>query len=253
MAYWRISMNTTVLYKNLTDKTFSRAQILETARGIDSAFKETQLKFYITSMLANNLIVRTGHGIYTKTDKTKKSFSYMESITAKKVKELIRQEYPLINFCVWDLTILNEFVNHLIGHNHIFVEVEKDGLGFVYELLSEKLENKILITPTAKEIERYSTDNDVYLINSVSEAPIEAEGNITLEKLIVDLFANKTLSMLISKGDYPHALEEIFDKYLINENKLLRYASRRGKKEEIVNFISEKTNIKLYTTGHQND
>lgn len=41
----------------------------------------------------------------------------------------------------------------------------------------------------------------------------------------------------------------MFNKYQINESKLLRYASRRGKKEEIVKFISEKTNIKFYTTG----
>ena len=88
-----------------------------------------------------------------------------------------------------------------------------------------------------------------YLINSISEGPVRPDGTITLEKLIVDLFANKTLLKLLSKGDYPQALEEMFNKYQINESKLLRYASRRGKKEEIVKFISEKTNIKFYTTG----
>ena len=246
-------MNTNVLYSNITQKTFSRTQILETARGIDSSFKETQLKFYITAMLANNQIVRTGHGIYSKIENSKTIYSYAVSKDAGKIKKLIKQEFPLLDFCVWDLTILNEFVNHLIAHNHIFVEVEKDGAGFVYEMLADKIKNKVLLTPTAKELERYSTDNDVYLINAVSEAPVEEGGDITLEKLIVDLFANKTLSMLVSKGDYPQAVEEMFNKYLINENKLLRYANRRGKREEIIKFLSEKTNVKLFSAGILND
>ncbi|MCF0117991.1 MAG: hypothetical protein HUJ61_08125 [Bacilli bacterium] len=242
-------MDTNVLFSNIPYNIFTRNQILETAQKLDSSFRETQLKYYISSMLANNLIVRTGYGIYSKAEKPKGNFSYNCSDDLNKIKRLIRKEYPLIKFCVWDLTILNEFINHLISHNHIIVEVDKDGTGFVFELLNEKLKNKVLINPTDKELERYSTDNDVFIINAISEAPIGPDGDITIEKLIVDLFANKTLSKLISKGDYPFALEEMFNKYDINETKLFRYASRRGIKEELINFISEETNIKLYCIG----
>lgn len=242
-------MNTKVLYSNIPQKTFSRVQLFETARKMDSSFKDSQLKFYISAMLKENLIVRTGHGIYSKTENSKPVFTYTPSDDACKIKDIIKSEYPLINFCVWDLTILNEFVNHLIGHNHIFVEVEKDGIGFVHELLNEKIENRILINPDSKELERYSIDNDVYLINAITEAPVSEGGNTSIEKLAVDLFANKILSKLISRGDYPQALEEMFNKYQINENKLLRYASRRGKKKEIIDFISEKTNVELFNTG----
>lgn len=206
-------MNTNILYSNISSKIFSRTQILETARKIDASFKETQLKFYVTDMLENNLIERVGHGIYSKKENTKEIYSYSNSDDVLRIREIMKTEFPLINFCIWDLTILNEFVNHLIGHNHIIMEVEKDGIGFVYESLKERLKNTILMTPNAKELERYSTDNDVYLINSISEAPVRPDGTITLEKLIVDLFANKTLLKLLSKGDYPQALEEMFNKY----------------------------------------
>ena len=50
---------------------------------------------------------------------------------------------------------------------------------------------------------------------------------------------------MISKGDYPEMLESIFDKYNIDQTKMLRYARRRNRKDQLVNYIKEYTNIKL--------
>ncbi len=179
----------------------------------------------------------------------KEIFKYNISSESKKIADFITENYPLVNFYIWDFTVFNEFVNHMIGHNHIFLEIEKDGCGFVYDSLKENFPNVILFQPDAKEIERYSVDNDIYIQKAISEAPagIDNKYELSLEKLIVDMFANKTLQQLISKGDYPQALEEMFSKYQISERKLFRYATRRNKKEEIIKFIKEKTNIEIQT------
>ena len=66
-----------------------------------------------------------------------------------------------------------------------------------------------------------------------------------LEKIIVDLFANKLLNSILSKGDYPEMLERMFEKYKINQVMLFRYARRRNKEKEIFDFIKDKTNINL--------
>lgn len=139
--------------------------IFEALKQMNVSDEDKELKFYVTDMLENNLIERVGHGIYSKKENTKEIYSYSNSDDVLRIREIMKTEFPLINFCIWDLTILNKFVNHLIGHNHIIMEVEKDGIGFVYESLKERLKNTILMTPNAKELERYSTDNDVFLIN----------------------------------------------------------------------------------------
>jgi predicted MarR family transcription regulator len=59
------------------------------------------------------------------------------------------------------------------------------------------------------------------------------------------MFANKALMSMISKGDYPETLETIFKKYNVDQTKMLRYARRRNRKDELVNYIKEHTNIKL--------
>ena len=66
-----------------------------------------------------------------------------------------------------------------------------------------------------------------------------------MEKIIVDLFANKTVSALVSKGDYPDMLERMFSKYIIDQSKLFRYARRRNKAKVIAEYIRNNTNIDL--------
>ena len=243
-------MTKDLLYSSLPDNVFSRTCIFETAAAIEPAFKKTQMNFYINQLIKNNMIKRTGYGTYVKNTDTKSIFSFNPSEESSKIAGFIMDNFPLVNFCIWDITILNEFINHMIGHNHIFLEIEKDGAGFIYKALKENFQTTILFHPTAKELEHYSTDNDILIENSISEAPesnAEESHLICLEKLIVDMFANKLLMQFISKGDYPQALEEMFGKYQINEKKLFRYAARRNKKEEIISFIKNSTNIKLQT------
>lgn len=85
------------------------------------------------------IIKRTGRGIYTICDneKEKWEYTYDHSELTKEIVERIEKEYPLIDFQVWEFIQLNEFVNHLIGKNVIFIEVEHMLEETVFEMLSE--------------------------------------------------------------------------------------------------------------------
>ncbi|HCJ94117.1 MAG TPA: hypothetical protein DHV69_02565, partial [Sphaerochaeta sp.] len=100
---------------------------------------------------------------------------------------------------------LNEFFNHQLAHNQIFLEVEKDGCDFVFSSLVEKFPGRVLLRPKAQEIVQCGTDDGIIIDRLVTEAP-KSNGepyHVPLEKLIVDLFANK--SLMLSKGDYATA------------------------------------------------
>ena len=88
----------------------------------------------------------------------------------------------------------------------------------------------------------YSGDVTVSVLPLTSEAPIYGY-NTRLEKLLVDLFANKLLDKIISRGDYAGIFEEAFSRYNINLNMMLRYAKRRNKADEVMSFMKHKTNI----------
>ncbi|MDD4220489.1 MAG: type II toxin-antitoxin system RelB/DinJ family antitoxin [Sphaerochaetaceae bacterium] len=139
----------------------------------------------------------------------------------------------------------NEFFNHQLAHNQIFLEVENDGCDFVFSALVEKFPGRVLHRPKAQEILHYGTDDGIIIDRLVTEAP-KSNGEpyqVPLEKLIVDLFANKNL--ILSKGDYPSAIETMFATYRIDQVSMLRYARRRNKVKDVFEFLRDKTSIAL--------
>ena len=243
-----VFMDSMKLSNSIKKDVFSRQDFVLAAKEIDPDFKETQLRFYLGKLQKEKLISRIGHNLYTKNVLEKKEYTAFYSITSKKIISILEKDFPLVSFRIWDLSCLNEFLNHLIAHNHIILEVEKDGMEFIYSRIREDFPKKVLLKPSQKEIEIYSTDDDIIIMPLKTESPEGASKvyNLSLEKLIVDMFSNKVLQSFISKGDYPQALEEMFSKYNINQAKLFRYARRRNKAELIHSFLKEKTDIKIY-------
>lgn len=163
------------------------------------------------------------------------------------IKKEIDELFPFIDYQIYDLNILNEFMNHLIARNVIFLEIDKDSYKYVFTVLNEKHNGDLLLHPTSHDIDYYFHNNIVVVDRLISESPrnILTPHEIVLEKLIVDMFANKTLRNLLSQSDYPDALETMFNNYEIDIKKMFRYARRRNKENEIKTFITKFTDIKL--------
>jgi len=240
-------MNKHLVIRKLPDGTCTRQQILHTARIVEPSFKETQLRNLIGNLRNCRLIVRVGRNQYQKVGKEPKKsvFTGVYSHAALQVIGHMQKQFPLLSYRVWELSWLNEFFNHQLAHNKIFVEVEKEGCDFVFSSLVEKFPGRVLLTPKAQELLRYGTDNGIVIDRLITEAPKSDEEpyQVPLEKLIVDLFANKNL--MLFKGDYATAIESMFAKYRIDQVSMLRYARRRNKVKDIVEFLRDKTSIEL--------
>ena len=235
----------------LPESSFSRQEILDAARTVDPSFKETQLRNLMGTLLGSNLIVRVGRNQYKKVEKEPKKsvFSGVYSNAALQVIQCMQERFPLLSYRVWELSWLNEFFNHQLARNQIFLEVEKDGCDFVFSELVEKFPGRVLLRPKAQEILQYGTDDGIIIDRLVTEAP-KSDGEryqVPLEKLVVDLFANKNL--MLSKGDYPSAIEMMFAKYRIDQVSMSRYAHRRNKVKDVFGFLRGKTTIELLVQG----
>ena len=51
------------------------------------------------------------------------------------VASLIQEQFPLLDFSIMELIQLNDFVNHQIAHNVLFLSVEVDMIEFVFDSL----------------------------------------------------------------------------------------------------------------------
>ncbi len=248
-----IKMQKEIVKRIPDDTIFSRKDLSNIAVKISTDFKETLLRNLLEKLLSDGQIIRIGRNQYQKKnfDENKNVYRNSYSKEAQIIVNWMQEKYPLLDYRIWELNWLNEFWNHQIAQNKIFIEVERMGYEFVYTDLNDEYEGKILLRPNEKELYRYAGPNTVIVDRLVSEAPkgnLE-EYNMPLEKLIVDLFANKNLRSMVHIGEYAKAIAEMFDRYYIDQVKLFRYANRRHKKEEIYHFLVDEVGIELITEG----
>lgn len=227
----------------VTNESFSRRDLLlAIQKSVNPDAGPSQVKYCLATMLDNGLIERNGRNEYVRTDASKrKEYKNQYSEEALKVIKCLEEKYPLLEYRVWELNWLNEFVNHMIGSNRIMVEVEKEACEYVYDDIAKATSQRVLVRPTDKEMMLYSETNTIVIDRLVSESPKGKERyNVPLEKILVDLISNKNISL--SKKDLNNAVEIMQKKYKIDKAKIMRYARRRSKEEE-VRCLLEKTSL----------
>ena len=211
----------------------------------------SEASFYkkVEELVKNGQIIRVGRNVYSLPDNKRMAYEYKYSELAEEVAQEIAQQYPYVNFSIFEFVQLNDFVNHLIAHNVIFLSVEADIMDFVFETLRDKYPGKVLINPTVEIYHQYWSDNMIVLGKLTTEAPKgqKASWHTRLEKMLVDIMAEPLLLASISRAEYPHIYEDAFDRYIVDENGLFRYASRRKVTKKIKELIRKETDIVLRT------
>lgn len=145
--------------------------------------------------------------------------------------------------CIWNTSVLNELMVHQPGKFYTLVEVDKEATESVFYFLKDKMKN-IFLEPSSDILSLYaSSEKEVIIIQSlVSEAPVQKNKGvqtITIEKLLVDIFCDEITFAAQQGGEMKTIFRNAFERYSINENKMIRYADRRGKKEAFNIYLNK--------------
>ena len=230
-------------------ESFTRQELFQSFR--DGGFTLGNASFCkkIEAMVKDGDLIRAGRNMYCFPQGQKNAYEHEYSELAIEIAKLLKEDYPLLDFSILEVIQLNDFVNHQLAHNTIFLAVEADIMDFVFDTLKEKYPGKVLINPTAEIYHQYWSDNMIVIVKLTTEAPkgMVETWHTRLEKLLVDIISEQLLPEAISESEYPNIFEDAFTRYLIDESCLFRYAKRRGTEKKIRKFIKEKTNITLNT------
>ena len=141
------------------------------------------------------------------------------------VSDVLIKEFVGMNHCITDT-----------GKN-LIVEVPKNLCDRVRTVLKQHFTDVALIKNAYSMIDDL---HDFILVKPlISEAPVKEDNGISipeLEKLLVDRDSDKEYASLTDL-DIQKEFQKAFELYPVNTSRLLRYAGRKGKKEEICRRI----------------
>ncbi len=116
------------LVDDFTEKdVYSRKELVGMLRNLKADLSDGTYNWILGSLVNDGQLIRQGYDTYSLSDGIlKMDYRPDYSGDALGVMNDIRNKYPYVRFTVFETVLMNEFLNHLIANNTIFVQVEKE-------------------------------------------------------------------------------------------------------------------------------
>ena len=203
---------------------------------------EASAHVLLKRLVEQGKLVKAGYGLYALPEKEKTNFIYNPSEEEVNLATQINENFPFADFCVWKPSILVPYMRHIPALGMTLIDVERVAMESVFNFLQGDAPSmSILLNPTEQECERYITTDKLWIVRTlVNEAPITKVNDTpvpTLEKILVDAADDKEL--IFAQGAELYTIyEEAFSSHNVNRSRLLRYAARRHRKDQILKIIN---------------
>jgi predicted transcriptional regulator of viral defense system len=227
---------------------FETQDIVAFYEQTEKNIKQTTVNWRIHTLVQSGVLQRIGRGKFI-LGEGKNYIPEISSVT-KAIFKKLKAEFPFSNLCVWNTSILNEFMQHQPNRFFVLVETDKEITDSVFYFLRE-IKKSVFVEPTIDILEKYIVnEKDVCIVKPlISEAPTQNINGVetaTIEKMLVDIFCDDVIFSAQQGAEMRTIFKEAFAKYTINQSKMLRYADRRRKKEELTKFVKTISNLWQY-------
>jgi len=227
-----------------TTERFETTDIIAFYKQLNPDVNPKTVNWRVYSLVQLGIINRVGRGKF----KLGSQRIYLPDISPKikTIYSKIKKEFPFLNICVWNTSTINEFMRHQPSRFYFLIEVEKDSIQSIFYFLKE-LNYAVFSDPTSDILEKYLPNNkDILIVKSlVTEAPtqnIKGIDTISLEKLLVDIYCDNVIFTPQQGVEMRTIFESALTKYAVNQSRMLRYASRKGKKEKFSKYLNSISN-----------
>jgi hypothetical protein len=201
----------------------------------------TTINWRIYNLVQMGILNRIGRGKFTLEGGN--HFIPELSTGIKLLSRKLHKQYPYLKVCIWSTSVINEFMLHQPGSFFILIEVDGVAVESVFYFLKENKYQPFL-DPDVDMINKYvSNKKDALIVKSlVSESPcqnIQGVKTVTIEKMLVDIYCDENIFAAQQGSEMSHIFKEALEKYSVNENRMLRYAARRNKKNAFDEYLSK--------------
>ena len=221
---------------------YSHQELIRLLKSDYPQMRDSSYHWAVCGMLKCGSLSKIARNVYVVQNERKKPvYRPAYSDLAAKLIAQISDKYSSVRFTVFETALMNDFLNHLVAQNTLFVQVEKEVSIFVLRFLQELGYEHLLYKPKKADYDLYWKKDCIVVTDMISEAPLSASAphEICLEKMLVDMYCDKLISSAYSKSEYPEVLKQAMETYHIEPAKMMRYARRRGRKDEMKKILQE--------------
>ncbi len=224
----------------------SREELFDFYRSFEPDLKESTFTWRIYSLKEKNLLKPVKRGIYTISSKPQ--FHPQIEPRLKDIAAKVSRQFPVARYCVWSTRWLNDWMIHQPGRFLLLVEAEVLAAESVFNFLKDENYKNVFYKPDENLIERYIFEQIESIIVKplVTKAPLKKVNKIAIpspEKLLVDLYVESKLFAPFQGSELVNIYNNIYNKYTLNITKLLAYAKRRTKEQDLLDFINKNTQL----------
>ena len=202
---------------------------------------EAAINLSLSLMLKNCELIKESWGTYLLPIQKKRLFIPVPSKEIRDINQLLKEEFPYTNICVWDPQIIVPFMQHIPNLNLLIVEIERIGMEPAFNLLQEKVsERRVIFNPSSEDYARYVSGFPSIIVKPlISQAPLIDFGGINmprLEKVMVDILGDIEFDFA-REGELYTIIENILSSFDVNYKALYRYADRRSRRSQVDSLL----------------
>jgi len=209
--------------------------------GLFREGSEAAINLSLSLMVKNGELNKESWGTYLFPKQKKRLFIPIPSKEIRDTHQLLKEEFPYTDICVWNPQIIVPFMQHIPNLNLLIVEIEKIAMEPAFNLLQGKVsERRVIYNPSSEDYAHYVSGFPSIIVKPlVSQAPLINFGGInmpSLEKLIVDVTGD--VEFPFAQGAELYTLfENLLASFAVNYKTLYRYADRRARRSQVEDIV----------------
>lgn len=220
---------------------FLRRDLLQWVRSKMPSASVGSIDVTLRKLTNQGILNRVKNGIYKIGPNYKVKFSVRLDDESKSLYKAVRELYPYTKLCIWNANVISSFMQHIPNVNMIILETERHAMEALFSDLGQLSERHALLKPTEKEYSLYASGRPCIIVKPlISEAPLNRIDEIdtpSIEKILVDISIDPEFPYA-REAELYSIFENVGEQYSVDTKCMLRYASRRGKKDKIQNLIN---------------
>ena len=224
---------------------FTRKELFDFYLNSEPELNENTFGWRIYDLKNKNIIKSVKRGFYVISRKPE--YKPVISPDILNISKRISRWSDEVNYCIWETTWLNEFMQHQANQSALLVEIEKDFEEALFFELKTLMRREVFLNPDEKVIDLYIAESNkpVIIRKLLTRTPLteRTEKRVsfytpTLEKILVDLYTEKQFFYYLQGSELIHIYENAISAYTINFTRLFSYAKRREREQDIKNFMT---------------